>query len=63
MAANDRRFTISVSPGMNEELILAKEGKYRNTTQNEMLRELILKGLESLQGEHPTLSCHHEQTA
>ena len=44
MAANDRRFTISVSPCMNEELILAKEGKYRNTTHNEMLRELILKG-------------------
>ena len=63
MAATYRRFTISVSPGMNEDLIWAKEGKYRNTTQNEMFRQLILKGLDSLQGEPATLSCRHEQTA
>lgn len=63
MAATYRRFTISVSPGMNEELILAKEGKYRDTTQNEMFRQLILKGLDSIQGERPALSCRRGQTA
>lgn len=61
MATNLKRFTISVTPDMKEELTDLKQEKYYNTTQNEMIRELIKKGLIALKTEEK--EAQQEKTA
>lgn len=51
MAAGLKRFTISVTPGLAVELKLVKKERYCKDTQNEMIRDLIVRGLASLQSE------------
>lgn len=49
MAANIKRFTISITPSMEMDLKLVKKECYCKDTQNDMLRDLIVRGLASLQ--------------
>ena len=51
MTTNLKRFTISVPPGMEAELDLAKKERYFRGTQNDMMRDLIRRGLDSLKEE------------
>jgi len=51
MATNMRRFTISVTPDMNMELDEAKKETYYKSTQNDMIRDLIMRGLQNLKSE------------
>ena len=51
MPADRRRFTISVTPSMEVALDLAKKGRYCKDTQSAMLRDLIVRGLASLESE------------
>lgn len=51
MAVGLRRFTISVTPSLAVELKLVKKECYCKDTQNEMIRDLIVRGLASLQSE------------
>lgn len=46
MDGKRRRFTISVSTELAEELTAAKRGHYSGDTQGEMLRDLIARGLQ-----------------
>lgn len=48
MASDRKRFTISVTLKMEAELDLARQSCYGRRTQNDMLRDLILRGLASL---------------
>ena len=52
MTTNLKRFTISVTPGMEAELDLAKKERYYRGIQNDMMRDLIRRGLDSLKEEH-----------
>lgn len=47
MAFTSKRFTISVTPGMETELAEVKREYYCNSTFNEMLKDLIIRGLKS----------------
>lgn len=49
MATDLRRFTISVTPTMETDLDRVKKECYYKSTQNEMIRDLIIHGLETLQ--------------
>lgn len=51
MAANIKRFTISITPSMEMDLKLVKKERYCKDSQNEMLRDLIVRGLASLRSE------------
>ena len=53
MATDLRRFTISITPAMEVDLDKAKKERYYKDTQNEMIRDLIIRGLGTLnlQGE------------
>lgn len=62
MATNLKRFTISITPDMEKDLDAAKRERYYNTTQNEMIRELINKGLATLWTEPKGSLCQHERT-
>lgn len=56
MATTLKRFTISITPSMEEDLdILKKEYYYRNT-QNDMIRDLICRGLDSLKSDPPRVA-------
>lgn len=48
MATDLRRFTISITPTMETDLDRVKKECYYKSTQNEMIRDLILRGLETL---------------
>ena len=48
MATDLRRFTISITPTMETDLDRAKKECYYKSTQNEMIRDLIIRGLETL---------------
>lgn len=63
MATNLKRVTISVSPDMEAELRWAKKQLFCNVTQNEMMRKLIQKGLDSLHPEDGPGLCQSEKTA
>ena len=63
MAANLKRVAISVSPDMEAELRLAKEELFDNATQNEMIRQLIQKGLDSLHPQDGSGQGQQERTA
>ena len=45
MEQEHRRITISPSREMALELAAAKDGRYADSTQGEMLRDLIIRGL------------------
>lgn len=51
MATNLKRFTISVTPTMEVSLDKAKQERYYKDTQNDMIRDLIIRGLASLSQE------------
>lgn len=51
MATDMRRFTISVTHNMDMELGKAKRETYYKDTQNEMIRDLIMRGLRNLEAE------------
>lgn len=51
MATELKRFTISVTPSMEAELDSAKQERYYKGTQNDMIRDLIARGLATLQAE------------
>jgi len=48
MATDLRRFTISITPSMEVDLDKAKKERYYKDTQNEMIRDLIIRGLGTL---------------
>ena len=47
MATDLKRFTISVTPDMEEKLNEVKKEHYYKTTRNDMIRDLIALGLDS----------------
>ncbi len=47
MAENPKRYSVSVSSAMKEELDVLKSSKYANVTMNRMLCDLILLGLNT----------------
>lgn len=51
MATELKRFTISVTPSMEAELDSAKKERYYRGTRNDMIRDLINRGLASLKDE------------
>ena len=51
MATNLKRFTISVTPSMEADLDAVKKECYYKGTQNDMIRDLISRGLVSLKAE------------
>ena len=51
MATNLKRFTISITPKMEADLDLAKQMRYYRGTQNDMIRDLIIRGLATLKAE------------
>ncbi|MGN0483940.1 MAG: hypothetical protein ACI4HI_10355 [Lachnospiraceae bacterium] len=51
MATDLKRFTISVTPEMEERLDKAKQELYYKDTQNRMIRDLILLGLNAIEGD------------
>lgn len=51
MTLKRNRFTISLPPGMREELESAKQGPYREVSYPAMLRDLIRRGLLLPEGE------------
>lgn len=51
MATDLKRFTISVTPDIETDLDIAKKEYFYKTTQNEMIRTLIMKGLDVLKSE------------
>ena len=51
MATDMRRFTISVTHNMDMELDEAKRETHYKDTQNEMIRDLIMRGLQNLEAE------------
>lgn len=48
MATNLKRFTISITPDIEKELDILKKENYYNMTQNDMIRDLIVRGLKTL---------------
>ena len=48
MDAEIKKLTISISSSMGLELDVAKKECYREGTQNDMIRDLIARGLASL---------------
>ena len=58
MATDLKRFTISVTPEMEAELDSVKQAVYYRGTQNDMIRDLINRGLESLNSERKAQAQH-----
>ena len=46
MATDSKRFTISITPKMEADLDSARQRRYWQDTQNVMIRELSVRGLE-----------------
>lgn len=51
MATQLKRFTISITPEMEADLDAAKQMHYYRNTQNDMIRDLINRGLAALKAE------------
>ena len=51
MATTLKRFTISLLPSMIADLDLAKQECYYKDTQNDMLKDLIIRGLSTIKKE------------
>lgn len=56
MEADIKKFTISVTPCMEAELNSAKKERYNSETQNDMIRDLINRGLSSWNDDSKTIS-------
>ena len=54
MATELKRFTISITQSMEADLDMAKKEKYYKGTQNDMIRDLICRGLAALKAEEGT---------
>lgn len=63
MATNMRRFTISITPNMDMELDKAKQKIYYKDTRNDMIRDLIMRGLQSLEAEKAAKESKRERSA
>ncbi|MDF2844775.1 MAG: hypothetical protein K0R00_3201 [Herbinix sp.] len=63
MATDLKRFTISVTPEIEAKLDLAKKEYFYKNTQNEMIRSLIVKGLNSLKNNSESESSSHHRSA
>lgn len=63
MATDMRRFTISITPDMDMELDEAKKETYYKNTQSDMIRDLIMRGLQNLKQEKAVKGRAHEQSA
>lgn len=63
MATDMRRFTISITPNMDMELDKAKQKIYYKDTQNDMIRDLIMRGLQSLEAEKAAKESKRERSA
>ena len=57
MATSSKRLTISVTPDMEADLDAAKRELYNNETQNNMIRDLIRRGLQNAKTESEQI-CH-----
>lgn len=51
MATDLKRYTISITPGMEAALDSAKRKHYHKGSKNDMIRDLISRGLDSLENE------------
>lgn len=51
MAKDLRRVTISITPGMGVDINRVKKEQYCKESESDMLRDLIVRGLASLQSE------------
>ena len=51
MATELKRFTISITPEMEADLDSLKQRLYYRNTRNTMIRDLIVRGLASLEAE------------
>lgn len=51
MATDLKRFTISVTSELQKKLDKVKQERFYKATQNDMIRELINRGLEALEKE------------
>ena len=60
MATTLRRFTISVTPSMDADLDAAKKERYYKSTQSDMIRDLISRGLEALKAENEAENDEHD---
>lgn len=63
MATELRRFTISITPTMEQDLDVAKKECYYKDTQSEMIRDLIARGLDTLKAENATQGDTYEEGA
>lgn len=63
MATGMRSFTISITPNMDMELDRVKQEIYYKDTQNDMIRDLIMRGLRSLKEEKSPNENKNERTA
>lgn len=60
MAAEWKRFTISIPQSMEADLDAAKQERYYKNSQNDMFRDLICKGLAALKTESAEKSRRRE---
>ena len=63
MATDMRRFTISITPNIDMELDKAKRETYYKDTQNDMIRDLIMRGLKNLEEEKASKESKSKQSA
>lgn len=63
MATDLRRFTISVTSDIEADLDTAKKEHFYKTTQNEMIRALIIRGLNVLKTEGEGSAIKHNKSA
>ena len=52
MSTELKRFTISITPAMEDDLDAAKKEHYYKETNSEMIRDLIVIGLNTLNSEN-----------
>lgn len=61
MATDMKRFTISITHDMEMELDKVKKEIYYKDTQNCMIRDLIMRGLQNLEVEKPATAKEHKR--
>jgi len=63
MATDLKRFSISITPAMEQDLDMVKKERYYMDTQSEMIRDLIARGLNTLKAENATQGDTFEEGA
>ncbi len=63
MATTRKRFTISITPDIEADLDITKKEYFYKDTQNEMIRALIIKGLNVLKAENEKQAAVHNKSA